>query len=152
MTLTSNQINLGLAQLRLIRKIKIDPITNCWNWQGCISQTGYGKIRFDKVYLASHRLAFVAWNEVGIPVGKEICHRCDNRRCINPKHLFLGTRSDNIRDMHLKDRGRAKLKVADIDTIRQNYKHSTRHELAAKFGVSAAAIETVAYKITWVYV
>jgi hypothetical protein len=79
----------------------------CWNWRGATNQFGYphamslqnGK----KVLLRPTRIA--AERAYGpIPPKMQVCHKCDNRRCINPEHLFLGTAKDNIRDMMAKGR------------------------------------------------
>lgn len=79
--------------------ISRDP-GGCWNWTGYISRVGYGRYRSQE----AHR---VAWRRAGReeqPPGYCICHTCDNRRCVNPDHLFLGTYLDNTRDMLSKGR------------------------------------------------
>ncbi len=73
----------------------------CWLWVGHVDKKGYG--RFAKNSLA-HRYSFQLWNGA-IPDGLCVCHFCDNPPCVNPKHLWLGTRADNIRDMWSKGRG-----------------------------------------------
>ena len=80
-------------------------LTECVEHRGCCLPNGYGKLgRGGKTWLA-HRYA---WHAAfgPIPEGMHVCHKCDNRRCIRPDHLFLGTRQDNMQDMIAK--GRAK--------------------------------------------
>lgn len=82
-------------------------ISDCWEWCGTIGSHGYGVIGKggkDSKILTTHRLAFEICNG-GIPLGLYVLHRCDNRRCVNPHHLFLGTHLDNVRDMLAKGRG-----------------------------------------------
>jgi len=86
-------------------RILIDETTGCWNWQGSINTGGYGTIAIRRKTRTLHRLNYERL--VGeIPKGICVLHKCDNPRCCNPEHLFLGTQADNIRDMHEKGRAR----------------------------------------------
>jgi hypothetical protein len=86
----------------------IDPDTGCHNWQrgnshgygGLISISGAGKSRIQKY---PHVFAYER-KHGPIASGLQVCHRCDNPRCVNVEHMFLGTFSDNIKDMHRKGR------------------------------------------------
>lgn len=83
--------------------------------------------------------------------GTTVCHRCDNKLCVNPAHLFLGTQLDNIRDMVRKGRcKRAKLRPSDIATIKAQHKRGTGiKELAKEYGVKASSITSVILGRTW---
>jgi len=78
----------------------------CWNWKAFKNKQGYGKMGVGAGHCVNaHRFSWVI--HVGkIPEGLFVCHKCDNTSCVNPKHLFIGTRQDNINDMVLKKRAK----------------------------------------------
>lgn len=75
----------------------------CWEFIGCKMPNGYGKLGKNKKTWLAHRYSYFLKNGE-IPNGMHVCHTCDNRICINPEHLFLGTRKDNMQDMIKKNR------------------------------------------------
>lgn len=75
--------------------------SGCIEWQGPLDRKGYGRISNGKL---AHRYAYMT--EKGDPRGLCVCHSCDNPKCVNPDHLWLGTQKDNLRDMYSKARGR----------------------------------------------
>ena len=90
---------------RLKNRHVIDSDTDCWNWSGNTSGNGYGRIRHKGRYICAHRASYIV--RIGeIPDGLLVLHKCDNRGCVNPDHLFLGTHKDNMQDMLSKGRGR----------------------------------------------
>ncbi|MGH7022786.1 MAG: HNH endonuclease signature motif containing protein [Caulobacteraceae bacterium] len=85
---------------RMRLRTVVDPETGCHLWTGTLTPGGYGR-----VHVAAHRLAWQLANGP-IPAGMLVLHRCDNPRCCNPEHLFLGTAQDNMTDKVRKGRTR----------------------------------------------
>lgn len=96
---------------RVLANMQADPISGCWNWTLRADRAGYGRVKVTGFGRAgnfvdrAHRYAWAAFNGP-VPDGMHVLHRCDNRRCCNPGHLFLGTHDDNMADMIAKGRGR----------------------------------------------
>jgi hypothetical protein len=88
---------------RLLDNILVDD-NGCWIWQLSKNNIGYGMMRDDKKMRTTHRVSYEEHNGVKIPSGMCVCHSCDNPLCVNPAHLFLGTRQQNTHDMISKGR------------------------------------------------
>ena len=133
---------------------------SCWEWKGKLSSKGYGRIGYKGENIQSHRASWMV-HFGGIPVGLHVLHRCDNRKCVNPSHLFLGTNDDNIADMVSKGRNSrgenssaSKLTEQDVRVIRFLY-----DELGIKiyilkelFGVCDSVICNVVHRKAWKHV
>lgn len=134
---------------------KINKTSTCWNWIGAKSSVGYGQTYFNSKVIYSHRVSYELFNG---PIKNNLCvlHRCDNRICVNPKHLFLGTKKQNTQDMILKGRdkfvgeknGMAKLTWPEIRKIRAS--SNERHiDLAKRFNVSRTTISIILSGRIW---
>lgn len=138
---------------------KVDKTTTpdgCWTWKRCKMGPGYGRIYIEGKISQAHR---VAWELTygPIPVGLDVCHTCDNPSCVNPAHLFQGTRRENNIDCINKgrgnrsllgeDNGRAKLTRTQVLEIK-NSKLSD-YKLALRYGVSRWAIWNIQKGISW---
>lgn len=118
----------------------------CWEWVKQPSRR-YPKLMLDGTTYPVHRLSFLV-NVGPIPDGLCVCHRCDNTRCINPDHLFLGTHQQNMIDMALKDRGgarrRSKLTDEQVIEIRAKHRRGVPPSwLASDYGVSVGHIRSI---------
>lgn len=147
------------------RMIKRKP-DECWGWIGSHSDTGYGNMMCCRgKCINAHKLSWVI--HIGeVPKGKCVLHKCDNRGCVNPKHLFLGTIADNNRDClekgrHLGPRGTqvfsAKLderKVVEILSLYDNveYKYGMINALARQFRVNRITISHIIHRRMWKWV
>lgn len=132
---------------RLMEKVAEDPSTGCWLWFGSVGAMGHGQIRSgggtraDRRILMTHRVAWEYWRGP-IPAGIVVCHQCDTPQCVNPDHLFLGTKADNSRDMVAKGRSKrgldlphAKFSDETVAAIRAEV-GLTQAEIAAKYRAS----------------
>jgi hypothetical protein len=141
---------------RFYQKVKIGKADECWEWQGAIVQNGYGQIgnNGSKAYYA-HRISYEL-HKGPIPEGMFVCHSCDNKRCVNPNHLWVGTASDNMRDAVSKGlirprRGenspRAKLTDSIVAQLRSG--EVTASDVARMTGVTYEAARYAKVGRTW---
>jgi hypothetical protein len=144
---------------RKLLKSKIIVANTCWIWTGQLHPRGYGITGYRKTKILTHRLSYLLFNG-NIPYGMYVCHTCDNRRCINPEHLWLGNQKDNMKDMIIKDRHvrgeRAffsKLKDYDVIKIRNLFNDLKSYSKISKlFNVGQRCIKNIILKKTWKHI
>lgn len=136
---------------------------DCWEWQGKRASNGYGVFNLEYRHRGAHRMAWEL--HYGAPPGDLlVCHRCDNRACVRPDHLFLGTQKDNLADMKAKGRAslvrargeataRAKLTEVEVREIRRRANAGEPQTvIACDYGVTKECIHSVVHRKTWKHV
>lgn len=88
---------------RFWAKVDVRSIDECWLWTASTNDTGYGMFMFNGAPFGAHRMSWAIENQK-LPGKLDVCHTCDRPSCVNPKHLWLGTRKQNHRDMVRKGR------------------------------------------------
>jgi hypothetical protein len=146
--------------------IPADVLSGCWEYSSLTTngygQFGYGGRHPNRAVKLAHRVAF-GLVRGPVPDDMHVCHHCDNRACVNPSHLFLGTDLDNVRDMDAKGRRvntptrgaantHAKLTDEKVREIRRRYPSETQAALAREFGVSAPTISSIIRRKMWAHV
>lgn len=137
---------------------KVRKADSCWEWIASVNQDGYGSFRLGGRMDRAHRVSWMLAGNV-IPPGVHVLHRCDNPKCVNPSHLFLGTNADNVADRVSKGRsssgkaeghGRAKLRAVDIPVIRKRLVQGDyQKDIARDYGVTQPCVGYLARGVTW---
>jgi hypothetical protein len=125
--------------------------SGCWEWKGGLTAQGYGKAWYDGAQVLAHRLAWF-FSHGSWPNQPYVCHRCDNRKCVNFHHFFEGTALDNNEDAINKERmrhwGRPKITPERVLEIRKMYEtgNFTYTSLAAHFSLPRTQIHSALRK------
>ena len=141
-------------EVRFMNKVKKQD-SGCWEWQAYCMPRGYGMFRTSLRHELAHRISYQLF--VGVLDPKlDVMHSCDNTRCVNPAHLSLGTRKDNMHDAHCKGRtakgekhGRSKLTEDQVRAIKKAT--GSQRSIAVMFGVSQPTISDIKTGQKWTH-
>lgn len=153
---------------RFWSKVRIGNQNDCWEWLACRNAHGYGRLGGggkNAYKPLAHRAAWQLTNG-DIPDGLSVCHKCDNRACVNPAHLFLGTHQDNMDDMHTKGRfipapiqngeknPAAVLTEEDVRLIRLAHETLpvTQRDIARAWGIRPQLVSKIVLRTRWKHV
>ena len=156
--------------------LHVDKSGECWIWIGSIMNNGYGEIGIshNKKHrnVSTHRFSWII-SHGAIPDKKYICHTCDNKSCVNPDHLYVGTHSDNIRDAVIRNRiasGKRQGAYTHPEKVRRGETHSLvkltesqvieirnsrnikQRKLAIEYGVHFSTICDILRRKTWKHI
>lgn len=148
-------------------RVKVRKGNACWLWDGPPRHNGYGEIRINGRNGKTLRAHRVAWEIANGPIPEGLCvmHKCDNRICVRPDHLSIGTVADNQADMARKGRakgnpqkgefsGHHKLTEKQVLEIRKRFANgeTDKHILGVKFGVTRQSIHLIVTRRQWSHI
>jgi len=158
---------------RFWSKVRKDGPGGCWLWTASLCSSGYGSFLFEGRVERAHRVSWVL-SSGDVPAGLCVLHHCDNRRCVNPAHLYVGTKKDNARDREERGRsnhatglrhgrhthpgqtagsrnGRAKLRERDVALLlKKHFKQGRRKaDLAREYGLSKTTVGHIVSGKLW---
>lgn len=156
------------------RRSFLDNITKtetCWLWNGSRDGHGYGQVRVNGAKRMATHVSLGLHRGILVPKGKLVCHKCDNPRCVNPEHLFVGTYKNNYDDMVSKGRrktpstinprtgkiehitgeknSQSKLTELAVIDIRKRAVRGNQRLLASEYGVHHSLVQQVVKRRIW---
>ena len=126
---------------------KVNKTKDCWNWTASKTKQGYGRFKLNGKLESPHIISYQLHNQKET-TNFDVCHKCDNPSCVNPDHLFLGSRGDNMRDCMAKGRfvvNNKKLTDKQVQEIKDKYipRVYTAKMLAEEYNVAVITIKKI---------
>ncbi|HBD19285.1 MAG TPA: hypothetical protein DC063_03785 [Arenimonas sp.] len=141
-----------------LQKVAIGQATGCWEWARCLDTGGYGNAWFRGTNWRAHRVSWFLFRG-SLPVDDLVLHKCDNRSCVNPEHLFLGDHSVNMADMRTKERcveqhHNCRLTREDVLEIIRLAQGGgmTQAAIGSRFGIGDATVNNILRGRRWLHV
>ena len=126
--------------------VKVRKTDTCWLWIGGVTSAGYGMFWVPPNNVTAHRCSWeLAYGP--IPQGQWVLHRCDVPLCVNPKHLFLGDQTVNMRDMAMK--GRYPRKLTDTDVLEIRVSKDAQKEIARVYNITQSTVSKIKRNMIW---
>jgi uncharacterized Zn-finger protein len=152
-------------------RVDVGADADCWEWQGALTSSGYGNLTYHGQHVQAHRLSYqLTHGQISLQTGfrlvgkakrykRFVLHTCDNRRCCNPTHLFLGSMRTNQLDAYSKGRktqprsnhANAKLTPSEVRTIRSQYDCGgvRQIDLAIQYSISQRCVSLIVRRETY---
>lgn len=132
---------------------------DCWLWEGYVGNEGYGQVQFriekEKFSGRAHRVSCVLYLEVDLAENDIVRHQCNNRHCVNPNHLKIGSHADNVQDRidmnnsaKGEDNGRSVLSAEEVEKIESKFSDLV-YDLSSEFDVSRKIVRQICKGKTW---
>jgi hypothetical protein len=158
----------GYAKIGTQGFVRIDPklrfmryvvkTSGCWEWIGGRYPNGYGKFFDGLRECSAHRFSYELFRS-RVPEGMKVCHSCDNRPCVNPPHLWVGTQKENLVDMKIKGRAKfghvnyRKISPSDVLEIRRLYNEGeSNKKISEMFGICTQNLWKIVTGRTWKHI
>lgn len=144
-------VDIESLRAALMKRIKVNEENGCWEIQGYLDKDGYGEVSGKRAHRLSYEL-FIGQ----IPSGQNVCHKCDNPKCCNPNHLFLGTQKDNIADMVKKDRKDSRFgvrntqnKLAEQQVLEIYHLSESQSQIAREYTIDQSTVSYIKSGKLW---
>ena len=139
------------------KRVNVGLEDECWEYQGSFSSSGYGQFSYKNKNCIAHRFIYKYF--ISDPGKLKVCHSCDNRKCCNPKHLWLGTSLDNMKDAKDKKRlaygeknSQSKLNEELVRFIKEELKNKQPTQIGRELNINPGLIQHIKKNIIWTHV